>query len=233
MNHKSISVIERIVNNDAKVTLLHAESFSTEIKNNLLKAIKENTCLRSLFIRIENESGAALADMLRFNQTLKNIDLADSHYTASTFKDICDSLKQNKSLRKIGLLRNNIGGIDQNAEQFSEVLKYNKAIKDVNLFSNDIACDGAKSIAEALKINTSLTTLELDRNPIGDSGVEQLAESLCVNKNLRKLHMVGCQIGSIGAKALAAALIKNNTLQVLEIWKNVISDEGVVVLAEH
>ena len=67
---------------------------------------------------------------------------------------IAEALKVNTSLKEVWLSLNNIG--DEGAKAIAEALKVNTSLKVVSLPNNKIGDEGAKAIAEARKENPSI-----------------------------------------------------------------------------
>lgn len=185
MKSKFVNSLTAILNNDPKLVSLQTYFFSVDETNQILYALKNNTTLRYLYL-LQNEitgieCGAAIAEMLKYNQTLKTLDASGSHFTAIDFKAICDALTKNKSLKTLDFTGCNIGDIDPNSEELAKVFKINSSIKNISLFRNNINANGINNITEGLKANTNINSLHLDRNPFGDDGAEKLAQVLFIN----------------------------------------------------
>jgi Ran GTPase-activating protein (RanGAP) involved in mRNA processing and transport len=58
----------------------------------------------------------------------------------------------------------------------AEALKFNETLLKIELGSNCIGAEGAKSIAEALKVNSTLQKIVLLKKSIGDEGANYVAE---------------------------------------------------------
>lgn len=235
MQSKFVNTLNAALNNDPNLKYLKMYTFYVDEINQILSALKNNTHIRSLSLpqkqSIGKECGAAIAELLEYNQSLQSLDLSSAHFTAFDFKAMCHSLTKHKSLKKLEFYLCNIGEIDPNCEEIAKVIKINTSIKHISLYGNNINVEGMNNIAEGLKANASINSLDLSRNPFGDDGAEKLAQVLLINSTLHDLNLVGCQIGNTGAIALANSLANNNSLRSLEIWKNNIGDEGVEAIA--
>ena len=131
---------------------------------------------------------------------------------------IAETLKSNTALINLELNNNNVG--DSGAAAIAEALKSNTAVTRLYLHNNSIGASGAAAIAEALKTNTALTTLRLGYNNIGDSGAAAIAEALKTNTALTELSLNSNNIGDSGAAALAEALKSNTALTELHLGYN-------------
>ena len=97
-------------------------------------------------------------------------------------------LKQNDpKMTEIKRIRENIS--DEGAIALAEALKENETLRKLGLRDNKISDEGARALTEALKENKSLEELRLNYNKISDEGAIALAEALKENKTLRKLDL--------------------------------------------
>ncbi|KAF9944968.1 hypothetical protein BGZ70_004169, partial [Mortierella alpina] len=122
----------------------------------------------------------------------------------SIVRALAEALKINKTLTNLDLQRNSIAY--KGGQSLAEALKVNKTLRNLILAVNAIGDGGGQVLAKALKINKTLTNLNLAVNSIGHSGGQALAESLKVNNTLAKLDLTNNSIRCQGAQALAEAL---------------------------
>ncbi|KAH8019708.1 hypothetical protein HPB51_021030 [Rhipicephalus microplus] len=94
-----------------------------------------------------------------------------------------------------------------------------------------LQANGAVAIAAALAENTTLVSLRIASNSIGPMGARALAETLKTNSSLSVLDLRDA-IGTSGAVAFATTLKMNCKLEELHVCGNVISEEGIVAIAE-
>ena len=92
---------------------------------------------------------------------------------------IAEVLKENHSLTNLDLIENQIG--NEGATKIAKSLKENRSLTNLDLSQNQIGIEGATKIAEVLKENHSLTNLYLRHNEnIGDCRIEvSIASSIC------------------------------------------------------
>ena len=101
---------------------------------------------------------------------------------------------------------NSIGA--EGAKSLAQALRVNSSVSSLDLNSNSIGAEGANSLAQALGVNTSLSSLDLSWNFIGDEGANSLVQALKVNTSLSSLYLI-CT--SIDAKDSVAQLFRANT----------------------
>ena len=156
-------------------------------------------------LKISQESGPVLCQMLQRNQTLTELDLSYNSGVSNTGAFfIAEGLKMNTSLQKLWLTR------------------------------CGISAEGAKFISGALEINTSLKHIDLVDNELSDTGVGYLANALKQNGSLKELCLGDLWITDRGVELLAVALTVNTSLEVFELHQNYnISDRTLPVLIEH
>eukprot|EP00435_Cladocopium_sp_Y103_P051766 s1665_g16.t1 len=177
-------------------------------------------------------------------------------------KALAESLKTNRSLKKLRLDANNIGAAG--AQALGEMLKVDVTLEELYLSGNNIGARGAQAVAESsgtwtgaevlaesLKINRSLKLLRLEKNNIcaagaqaigemlkvndnniGATGAQAVAESLKTNPSLKNLDLDANNIGAAGAQALAESLKINRSLEWLHLGDNNLGDAGAQALGD-
>ena len=146
---------------------------------------------------------------------------------------LCQMLQRNNTLTELVLTRNR-GVSDTGAFFIAEGLKLNTSLRTLRLTKCGISAEGAKFISGALESNTSLKVIGLGYNELGDTGVGYLADALKQNDSLKELYLWRCGMTDRGLELLAVALTVNKSLEVLELGRNDgISVGGLPVLTEH
>jgi len=84
---------------------------------------------------------------------------------------------------------------------------------------------GASYVGDLLQVNDTLQELWIGGNNIGDDGIAAIAGALCKCR-IRELCVRECGITVTGAKALATGLSINQSITVLDVWNNLITEEG-------
>lgn len=134
---------------------------------------------------------AALAEVIKFNTTIRDVSLANTVLNAQGCALLADALFMNRNLASLNLEKNRVGAA------------------------------GAKFLASALSANESLRRLFLDGNDIGDPGAISLAAALSPEggSRLERLSLANTGITEAGAAALGDALVGNFWLQKLVVNK--------------
>ena len=131
-------------------------------------------------------------------------------------KAIADALKTNTTLTEINLNNNNIE--DEGVKVIAEMLKNNNTLRILILEDNEFGVEGAKAIAEALKENRSLIKLNIQQNlTLGNEGIKLLADALKTNTTLKEINLRSTGFDNEGAIFLVEALKINKTLRSLYI----------------
>ena len=168
-----------------------------------------------------------LAESLKHNHSLLEINLSDCDISEENSKAIGDALMENKFLQVLDLHHNPISA---GVVHIAESLKHNHSLLEINLSDCDISEENSKAIGDALMENKFLQVLDLHHNPIS-AGVVHIAESLKHNHSLLEINLGKCGITEKCCTAIGDALMVNRSLKVLNLDGNPIS-AGVVHIAE-
>ena len=114
------------------------------------------------------------------NDRIHTLDLAFKGLTTEQAIQIAEALKTNTTLTNLNLGSNQIG--DEGARAIADALQTNTRLISLNLEFNQIGAAGARAIADALQTNTTMTHLGLDpdlkirktSNPLLDSLLNSL-----------------------------------------------------------
>ena len=88
---------------------------------------------------------------------------------------------------------------------------------------------GAISISKMIMVNHLLQELWMGINNIGDGGISAIAGVLGDCK-INTLDVRACGITVTGARSLAGALLSNCSIRELELWRNLITVEGALLI---
>eukprot|EP00960_Hanusia_phi_P033800 750648-Hanusia_phi.AAC.4 len=199
----------------------------------LAREIRYNSSLKILDLSsnsISDQGASALSAVLIANKTLESLDVASNGISQHGIACLAAGLKHNSSIKSLELSFNGFG--DAGVFCLADALRKNSTLEYLGLGFNGILESGASAVSQACLMSRSLTKIELSYNAIGDFGVEILSEMLEGNPALKVLGLVSNGIGDRGAKALAKALESNSNLKVLGLSSNEISDEGAESFAE-
>jgi hypothetical protein len=124
---------------------------------------------------IKREVGTVLADMLKANTVLTNLDISDcADYTAGPegvgfARELAVGIKDNRALSMLDASDNSmfVGSDKTGVTAWAAALKASTSITELNLARNSINADDAKILAPAISDNGALTALDLSQNDIG------------------------------------------------------------------
>ena len=102
----------------------------------------------------------------------------------------------------------------------SEILKTNKTIKTLELYSSSLT-GGIKQVSDSLFNNETLKELLLSHvTGITDEDMTHLSTMLATNTTLKVLRLSDCNITDNGVRYICEGLTKNQTLTSLNIGRN-------------
>jgi len=165
-------------------------------------------------------SAKRISDMvaaLAVNSSVTSMDLSCDSLGFCT-DGVAEMLKGNTTLTELDLMENQINA--EGAEKIGQALMVNTTLVLLYLGCNAIDDDGVAKISEGMKVNHSVTNLDLGRNCFGDGGADRVSEALKVNKSLAIMGLDGNRIGSKGMEKVCEALMVNTTLTKLFLAEN-------------
>ena len=176
----------------------------------------------------------ALSELLQSTHSLERLDIEQNNLSSESVASIITGLSRNNSLRTLDISDSHFS--TANTLHLSSLLRERSKCTLTSLELRDchISSEGAVELATALCKNTTLRELSLSGNPIGEhvEGVTAIATMLVENKSLTGLGLEDCHISGQGASELAAALCKNSTLQDLDLDRNPIGVEGASSMSD-
>jgi Ran GTPase-activating protein (RanGAP) involved in mRNA processing and transport len=115
-------------------------------------------------------------------------------------------------------------------DYFSEAIKYNKSIKNLDISSNKLNEILFSKIYNCLKNNLNIIHLNLSNNSIGENSANLLNEIINTNIFMESLIIKNIYLKDKGLKIMENALIENKTLKNLDISSNYFSSESAEIL---
>jgi Ran GTPase-activating protein (RanGAP) involved in mRNA processing and transport len=200
------------------------------------RLLEQNTSIMELRIshnHLGSKAMKSIAEALRNNETLKNLDVSYNKIGNSGLCRLTSNLAISKTfIQSLDLTFNKIGS-NGAVNLANLLLDTNRTIKILNLSLNMIGAEGCVLFGSVLKYNHVLEELNLSRNDIRE-GVVSLAEGLLGSEvtHLRRLDLSWNSLTDQGAEALANVLQKNSVLESLKLSSNAIGDDGVCALAD-
>eukprot|EP00942_MAST-04A_sp_MAST-4A-sp1_P003575 g3575.t1 len=149
------------VNKTLKELHLNDNNLNSNGARVIAKALEANKCLHLLNLErnlIDNDGMKALfGNMLSKNSTLKSLLLCSNKITSGEY--IANGLKVNKGLTNLDLSKNNLK--DNGIISIASSLSQNNVLETINLSDNDCGEGGSKALALSLCNNVALKSLTI------------------------------------------------------------------------
>lgn len=202
------------LNNKLKVLNLSGNYLGSGYLGILIKILNHNKVLTSLNLEnnaIGDRNLKIVSKFLKKNNSLTYLNLGSNQIDRGV-GSLASALKYNNTLKSLDL-NNNYIGYDtqyQAVKMLAQSLTVNTSLKSLDLSDNFIEDEGAISLANSLG---NLTSLNLEGNHIKDAGAVHLASVLETNRTLTFLNLESNEIGDIGANSLVTMLYSNPGLE--------------------
>lgn len=181
-----------------------------------------------------------LAWGLRGNKALHTLQLSHNRIGSQGLLPLVEALSFNLTLRVLALAHNGLGA--RGAAALATLLTINGAIVDLDVRGNGLAKAAMSAAlahkgAPASRTGGLLVASTEASNPRGQTdwrGFEAMCDALGGNDSLTALNIAGNALGRTaaglpagnGVLALANALLHNSALTSLDMYENVLADEG-------
>jgi Ran GTPase-activating protein (RanGAP) involved in mRNA processing and transport len=119
---------------------------------------------------------------------------------------------------------------DKIIEYFSEAIKYNKSIKNLDISSNQLNEILFSKLYKCLKNNSNIIHLNLSNNSIGENSAIFLNEIINTNIFMESLIIKNIYLKDKGLKIIEHTLKENKTLKILDISSNYFTFESAEIL---
>jgi Ran GTPase-activating protein (RanGAP) involved in mRNA processing and transport len=211
--------------------------------------------INAAYCGITVEGCGFLADALKVNRTLMELDLTANRFRSAGAKALFQHKGSFGNLTTLILSRNGMG--DDAAESIARQLKRNMTIKNLDLSDNRFGRLLLSELDRGMSHGTNLETLDLSGNCLENCGdgvasilsnvhsikylnlarnrlrsgtIKTIANALENNGTLASIDLTSTMTGNVGAIALADVLQNHPSLQRLYLGDNSITDEGGVPL---
>jgi Ran GTPase-activating protein (RanGAP) involved in mRNA processing and transport len=188
----------------------------------------KNSALQELMLE-DNDLGIGGGECfglaLTQNDNLKQLKVAENELRTEGATFI---LKNAYNLEMLNLSKNYINS--DVGPTLESLLRRTRKLTKLILEYNELMPRGAEQISRGLRNNATLLTLNLKGNILGDEGVFHIVSALQQNRTLQHLNLGLNEIGPMGASALAQ-VIQQSSLKSLNLSKNFLGDEAVIVLS--
>ena len=129
-----------------------------------------------------------IADIFRFNLTIKNLDLSHNQIHDDGFEAFKKYPKQNLILEELDVSSNYIS--DKSASEFFQNLEENTTMLKLNFFDNRLGNGSAMRIIEILKRNRNIMNLNVTCNNIGLRILSEIKNQIKNNRNIEQVKYI-------------------------------------------
>ena len=131
---------------------------------------------------------AALAQAMRYNRTIRVLDLTGNLIGDDGISVICGALDpRNSALVDLRVGKNQISSVG--AHYVATLLRQYSRLELLDLSDNVVYKEGAVALAHSMLTNQSLRSLSLSHNGITDAGYQALADALRHNCTLTRASL--------------------------------------------
>ncbi|XP_070586902.1 uncharacterized protein [Erythrolamprus reginae] len=181
----------------------------------------------------DNEAMEVLCEGLKHTEcTVKTLELAGEILTESCSRNLAEVLRKNQSLRELMLFLNNLD--DKIMEVLCDGLKKPECtIETLKLNEGVITKSGSRHLAEVIRNKQRLKTLYLKVNNDDNEAMEVLCEGLKHPEcTVKTLELAGEILTESCSRNLAEVLMKNQSLRELTLFLNNLDDKIMEVLCD-
>ncbi|KAK2891438.1 protein phosphatase 1 regulatory subunit 37 [Channa argus] len=205
VDYPAQSILKALLTSRLTVLHLHNAQLSGMPLFTLVGALKTNKALQELHLSSNllnsYQDALQLGDLLRYNNTLKTLELSNNALADAGLEELCDGLRWQTTGLKVLLLKN-----------------------------NHITAKGMVHLAKTLPVLKVLQVLDLGENLLGNEGIQVIREPLMVNCSVLQLSLAQTNITCEGAVALAEFLAENHHIECLDLRKNEVKLGGLMAL---
>ena len=233
----NISLIKNILylKNISKLNIARNDIHDKDIQRFVQYVKDYKSPLKELFIQsnfIGVEGSIALADLIKDNEYLKTLNIADNPLTSEGINNICDSLTNNKNVLS-ELLINDTKCNDFCVCKIVNMLKKNKELEVFTFIGNKFTNKGIDMILSTLRMNNHLKQISLGNRYIDSQAFINLPDYLAFNKSLLILEIKSSKLEDENLKQLSKKILNNKTLIYLYLTDNLLSYEGIVSFGQY
>ena len=222
---KNISTLNLMSNNikdkDIQILVQYSKEFNPPLKKLLIQ---------SNFIGIEGSK--AIAELLKNNDYLKVLNIANNPLSSEGINNICDSIINYKNVLAEFLINYTNCG-DYCSNSIVNMLKKSKKLLVFSFIGNKFTNKGTDKILSTLRMNNCLRKISLGSKYIDSKSFVNLPDYLSFNKSLLFLEIKASKLGDVILKRLSKTLKFNKTLLNLFLVENLLSSEAIISLGQY
>ena len=158
---------------------------------------------------INDETCLQIADFMRKNDILTNLESTDSLITGTGLGLLADCISSSKTLKRIAFSKNQITGEEAGFEKFISSLIFNQSVESLDFSNNFLGDQSTISIANLISKNKTLQSINLGSNSIHNEGCRHLINALNKNSTLHNLNLENNDISNDLIQRIEELLMKN------------------------
>ncbi|KAG7226211.1 hypothetical protein INR49_002905, partial [Caranx melampygus] len=252
VNYPALSLSKALVTSRLTVLHLHNAQLSGMPLYTLVGALKANRSLQELHLPNNQlnsyQDSLQLGDLLRYNTTLKTLELSNNAVADAGFEELCDGLRWQTAGLKVLLLRNN-QITAEGMVHLAKTLPFEKLFLPLLLLLLLLPTSPERASRHALDVPVRadvpqcdlripvlqpvlkvLQILDLGENLLGNEGIQVIRTPLMANSSVLQLGLAQASITCEGAVALAEFLAESHQIQSLDLRQNQVKVGGLMAL---
>ncbi|ELT88902.1 hypothetical protein CAPTEDRAFT_65900, partial [Capitella teleta] len=156
----------------------------------LSDSLQQNQSLKILDLARNNvgDGYKALVKLLSVNKTLEELDLAECQISSRGVYCLLDSLRFNKSLFRLCVVKNEMSAMDLSTNTI-DILNSSRFLRVLDLSKCNLKDDLLASIHETIKNNPILSVLDVSQNPLL---TEKHIVTIIQQSTLKHLNLAVC-----------------------------------------
>ena len=236
-NKINMSLIKNILylKNISKLNLQHNNIIDKDMEF-ISKYVKEfNPPLKELLVQSNSigiEGSKAIAEIIKKNNHLKILNIANNHLLSEGINNIANSIKNNENNLSEFLINFTDCG-DFCVSQIVDMLKNNKKLRVFSFVGNKFTNKGTDKILSTLRMNNTLKKMSLGSKYINWQSFINLADYLSFNKSLLFLEIKSSKLGDVILKKLSKVFLYNKTLLNIFLVENLLTYESLVSFGQY
>ncbi|XP_040208026.1 NACHT, LRR and PYD domains-containing protein 3-like [Rana temporaria] len=198
--------------------LLYGSRLTDNSCNHLASGIKNNRTLRRLDLSGNNLEGPYFRDLLTALTTsqIEELFLDDNHLTDSSCPHLASGIRNNKTLRRLHLCKNNLEG-----PHFRDLMTAltTSQIEELYLNYNNLLDSSCNCLVLCIRDNQTLGKLDLSGNNLEGPHFRDLMTALTTSR-IEELLLYDNKLTDSSCIHLASGIRNNRTLRKLNLYKN-------------
>ncbi|XP_040188680.1 NACHT, LRR and PYD domains-containing protein 12-like isoform X2 [Rana temporaria] len=211
-------LMEALTTSRIEELLLSDNQLTDSSCSHLASVIRNNQTLRTLGLADSNLEVPHFRDLMEALTTsrIEALLLNDDHLTDSSCPHLASGIRNNQTLRTLNLSWNNLEG--PHFRDLMEALTTSR-IEELQLENNELTDSSCHHLASGIRNNRTLRTLNLSMNKLEGPHFRDLMEALTTSQ-IKELQLKDSHLTDSSCPHLASGIRNNQTLRMLNLSKN-------------